>query len=305
MELIPQYKAPASKSNLKLEKISPRIYDPITKIDIMKLDGKQYRRVAERTIVSLAGRGKHYVAGLAEDIVNTGLDALRGRKKGRTLKLIEDGLPVIEEAPFVNMLGYEVRDYLALSAIVPEIRNTGITSETSVDQQFVDFHAVMKVSEKKNILMTQVQGRDRSRKEYISGGDLMVSISGKITHKKPDIYPADEVSKLYSILKSRDVVSCDSPFLTMFGITGLVILDFDFPQNVAFRNVQTYTINAVFEPGVPILLVEQQQTKTKLEKELKRKTGWMSITDRVKNDAINFVTGAVENVIGGDVEIQI
>ncbi|MCS2442507.1 DUF6046 domain-containing protein [Bacteroides uniformis] len=60
---------------------------------------------------------------------------------------------------------------------------------------FVDLGPQVQVSSRNNILLTRVQGRDYTRKEYISGGDLEITINGKITSKYPDVYPEAEVSK--------------------------------------------------------------------------------------------------------------
>ncbi|MGL5692201.1 MAG: DUF6046 domain-containing protein [Bacteroidales bacterium] len=311
MELDKQYTENTSRKLFTIEKISPKIYIPLVKLNLDRTIKKQLRQVTQRTVVSLAGRSKQYAVNLLEDTVNDIYGGLVGRKKGKYLTLIDNGLPVLEEAPFLNMFGYEVRDYLILegktqsnSYSVKNIPTANVSSDL-IDQRFVDFHAVMKVSEKKNILMTQVQGRDRTRKEYISGGDLIINVSGKIVSKHPDIYPSAEVEKLYALLNSKEIVSCNSPFLTMFGISGMVILDYDIPQNSEFKNVQHYSFTAVYEPGVPILLAESKKSKDKLEAELKRKTGWMSFTDKIKSDASKFVFGTLDRIKNEHIEIQI
>lgn len=311
MELNKQYTTPPAKKVFKMEKISPRLYVPLLKLDLSRPFKQQIRQVTQRTVVSLAGRSKQYAVNLVEETVNDLYGAMVGRKKGKYLTLIDNGLPVLEEAPFMNMLGYEVRDYLLLSGKTSpgsySVKNIPTTNsvDEKIDQQFVDYHAIMKVSEKKNILMTTVQGRDRSRKEYISGGDLMINVSGKIVSPHADVYPSADVEKLYSLLNSREIVSCNSPFLTMFGISGMVILDYDFPQNAEFKNVQHYSFTAVYEPGLPIILAENKQAKTKLEAELKRKNGWMSFTDKIKHDAKKAASGVVDRIKDTNIEIQI
>ncbi|MCD8080129.1 MAG: DUF6046 domain-containing protein [Bacteroides sp.] len=52
---------------------------------------------------------------------------------------------------------------------------------------FVDLQPQVKVTTKNNVVLTQVQGRDYTRKELVSGGDFEISINGLITSRYSDV----------------------------------------------------------------------------------------------------------------------
>lgn len=54
---------------------------------------------------------------------------------------------------------------------------------------FVDLGPQVQVASRNNILLTQVQGRDYTRKEFISGGDLEITINGKSPRNIPMCIP--------------------------------------------------------------------------------------------------------------------
>ena len=122
----------------------------------------------------------------------------------------------------------------------------------------MDGHAVVKISEAKNILMTKVQGRDLTRKEYISEGDYNITISGKIVSDYPDVYPTKEVVGLRNILKHKDVIECHSPFLNIFEVYTILVTDYSIPQNEEYSNVQDYSITAVYEKPIEALKYESR-----------------------------------------------
>ena len=95
---------------------------------------------------------------------------------------------------------------------------------------FVDLGPQIQVGSRNNILLTQVQGRDYTRKEYISGGDLEITINGKITSKYPDVYPEAEVSRFIKLVQYKGVVDCDNTVLRQFNISQLIIQGYTLPD---------------------------------------------------------------------------
>ena len=119
----------------------------------------------------------------------------------------------------------------------------------------------VQVSSRNNILLTRVQGRDYTRKEYISGGDLEITINGKITSKYPDVYPEAEVSKFIRLVQYKGVIDCDNTVLRQFNISRLIIQGYTL-QPTDCRNVQPYSLNCVaVEPSeaVELKLAEQER----------------------------------------------
>ena len=123
--------------------------------------------------------------------------------------------------------------------------------------------------------MTTVQGRDYSRKEFISGGDLEFTIAGKVTSKYPDIYPEAEASKLLKLMQYKGVVDCDNTILRQLNITQLIVLNYSL-QPSSCRNIQPYTISCVaVEPSEAIEL--QTADQERVDQSLKYTNKWLNI----------------------------
>ncbi|MEG0456149.1 MAG: DUF6046 domain-containing protein, partial [Bacteroides sp.] len=181
-------------------------------------------------------------------------------KTGQYYQLIKEQQAVAEKKSYTDsIVGRVVADYLELtisgegnyfnskSGKVEPNSNYGLV-------EFVDLQPVVQVSSKNNILMTEVQGRDYTRKEFVSGGDLEISINGKITSKYPDVYPEAEVSKFLKLMQFRGVIECDNTILRQFNIDKLIILNYSFSATDC-RNVQPYTLSCVaVEPSESIQL---------------------------------------------------
>ena len=110
--------------------------------------------------------------------------------------------------------------------------------------KFADLQPVVQVSSKNNVILTTVQGRDYTRKELVSGGDLEISINGKITSKYPDVYPEAEVSKFLKLMQYRGVINCDNTILRQFKIARLIVLNYSLNPSDC-RNIQPYTLTCV------------------------------------------------------------
>lgn len=120
-------------------------------------------------------------------------------------------------------------------------------SKTIVSDRLVwyDTTALINLSSNKNLILTQVSGRDYSRKELVSNGDLDFSVSGHITSKMPDIYPASEVQKLRQILQYKGIIEVNNEFLDQWGINKIVVKSFSFPSSEGNKSIQDYSFEAV------------------------------------------------------------
>ncbi len=187
-------------------------------------------------------------------------------KTGQYFQLIkEQKATAVSKGYADTIVGNIVKDYLEL-----EISKEGNyydikTKKVEPNSQyglvtFVDLQPVIQVNSKNNIVMTTVQGRDYTRKEYISGGDLEITINGKITSKYAEVYPDTEVSKFLKIMQYKGVLNCDNTMLRQFNIKQLIILSYSLPAP-EYRNIQPYVINCVaVEPSesVEIKIREQE-----------------------------------------------
>lgn len=203
-------------------------------------------------------------------------------KTGQYYQLIKEQQAVAEKKSYTDsIVGRVVADFLELN--IGEEGNYFDTKTGKVESNqkyglvtFVDLQPAVQVSSKNNIVMTQVQGRDYTRKEFISGGDIEISINGKITSKYPDIYPEAEISKLLKMVQYKGVIECDNTVLRQFNITKLIILNYTLPQTDC-RNIQPYTLSCVaVEPSESIQLKLTRQEEVDVA--IKHTNKWIKYT---------------------------
>lgn len=202
-------------------------------------------------------------------------------KSGQYYKLISEQQAVAEKKQYTDsVVGRVIKDYLELKISEEGVYFDSQTGKVEPNSKyglisFVDLQPQVQISSKNNILLTTVQGRDYSRKELISGGDLEINISGKITSKYPEVYPESEVSKFIKIVQYKGVIDCDNTILRQFNISRLIILNYTFLPS-EYRNIQPYTISCVaVEPSeaVELKLAEQE----KVDASIADKNKWIKI----------------------------
>ena len=92
---------------------------------------------------------------------------------------------------------------------------------------FIDLIARVTVSSDKNLVLTQVQGRDFTRKELVSGGDITFNVSGKMVSNSPDIYPENEVKKFVQTMQYSGVVKVNHLVFKQLGVDKIIIKNFN------------------------------------------------------------------------------
>jgi hypothetical protein len=111
------------------------------------------------------------------------------------------------------------------------------------------------VSMAKNIVKTEIQGRNGTVKEYISDGDYQVVIRGLIASESSDKYPDEEVKKLVEILKVQKDLAVESRFLNdVFDISNIVIESYSLPQAEGFQNIQGFEITAISDDPIELTI---------------------------------------------------
>ena len=121
-----------------------------------------------------------------------------------------------------------------------------ITKRFSSDKLvWYDTTAIVNVSSSKNLVLTTVQGRDYSRKELISNGDINFSIQGHICSPYPDIYPREEVQKFNQIMKYKGVIEVNNEIFDQYGINKLIITSWSAPSREGYKAQQDYSFEAV------------------------------------------------------------
>lgn len=108
-----------------------------------------------------------------------------------------------------------------------------------------DTTALITINSDKNFVATRVAGRDYSRKELVSNGDIKFSVSGQITSKRPDVYPTEEVKKFIKVMQYKGIVKINNQMLDQFGITHIVITDFSLSPKEGYKAMQSYSFSAI------------------------------------------------------------
>jgi hypothetical protein len=202
-------------------------------------------------------------------------------KTGQYYRLISEQKAVAQKKNHTDtIVGRVVEDFLELSIAGDGCyydRETGKVEGNSKygPVTFVDLQPQVQVSSKNNIVLTTVQGRDYTRKEFVSGGDLEISISGKITGKYPDVYPEAEVSKFLKLMQYKGVLSCDNTILRQFNIEKLIVQSYTFSPSDC-RNIQPYTLSCVaVEPSEAIELKIAREEQ--VDEAIKHTNKWIKI----------------------------
>lgn len=108
------------------------------------------------------------------------------------------------------------------------------------------FDAVLlNVTQSKNVVVTPMQGRNGTVKEYISDGDFQIGISGALTGDGADVYPESDFLNLIEILKAPVALKVESEYLNFFDIDEIVVTGYSAPQKMGSRNTQPFQITAL------------------------------------------------------------
>lgn len=134
----------------------------------------------------------------------------------------------------------------------PKDVNNSFTTHSLV---WYDTTALITINSDKNLVTTRVTGRDYSRKELVSNGDIKFSVSGQITSGKPDIYPTEEMKKFYKVMQYKGIVKINNIVLDQLGISNIVIENFNVSPKQGYKGLQQYTFSAIgLQPDNDIII---------------------------------------------------
>ncbi|MDR1090966.1 MAG: DUF6046 domain-containing protein [Prevotella sp.] len=160
-----------------------------------------------------------------------------------------------ERVPEALMLYYESKKEIEVHDVV---WRDGEAKETSYKTNvvcFIDLVASVTVQSSKNLVLTEVQGRDFSRKELISGGDLTFSVTGKIVGHERGVYPENDVKKFIQLAQYGGVIKVNHYLFRQFNIEQVIIKDFNLNASEC-KNVQPYNFTCVaVEPNEDVSII--------------------------------------------------
>jgi hypothetical protein len=164
---------------------------------------------------------------------------------------------------------------------------------------FIDLIASVTISSSKNLILSPVQGRDFTRKELVSGGDYIFSITGKIVGNERGIYPSNDVKKLIQMTQYGGIIKVNHYLFNQFNVDRILIQDFGFDAPTC-KNEQPYHFTCVaVEPAEAVFVtldsmgsINAQISLASINKkwyQLIADTQWGSkIIDNVSNTAASF-----------------
>lgn len=112
---------------------------------------------------------------------------------------------------------------------------------------------LIEVGNQRQIVKTNVQGRDNSVKQFISNGDDSIVIKGVLAGGGQLVYPDTDMRKLQAITHAEEAVSIVCPFLQdYFKINSLVVTYASFPQKEGNPTVQLFELQCISDSPVQL-----------------------------------------------------
>jgi hypothetical protein len=154
------------------------------------------------------------------------------------------------------------------SAIAVSKLNTPVYSDFSFDEgsytddanntiqvDGITFDTVLiTVEQAKNIVTTQISGRDGTIKEYIGLDDYRITVQGLITGDNGE-YPEVNVKTLIGVLTAPVPINVTSKFLTFFNIKSVVVADYSLPQVEGSNSIQPFAITLLSDTTIDYVIM--------------------------------------------------
>ncbi len=169
---------------------------------------------------------------------------------------------------------------------------------------FIDINPDVAIQSSKNIVMTTVQGRDYTRKELVSGGDLNFTITGEIVSNEEGVYPENDVKKFIQIMQYGGVVNVNHFQFKQFNVDKIIIKDFNM-QNQEFKNIQPYTFTCVaVEPDEDVVVKSDTIAVINREIEVSETKKWykLILENKYAEIVANAAASAASSAINAGVD---
>lgn len=169
---------------------------------------------------------------------------------------------------------------------------------------FIDINPDVAIQSSKNIVMTTVQGRDYTRKELVSGGDLNFTVTGEIVSNEEGVYPENDVKKFIQIMQYGGVVNVNHFQFKQFNVDKIIIKDFNM-QNQEFKNIQPYTFTCVaVEPDEDVLVKSDTIAVINREIEVSPMSKWykLILNNKYAEIVANAAASAVSSTVNAGVD---
>lgn len=191
----------------------------------------------------------------------------------------------------------------------------GITYNSKIEQTtfstnkrfVIDLAPQVTVNSTKNLILTKVQGRDFTRKELISGGDLSFSVSGEFNSNYEGIYPSRDVQKFINIMQHNGVLFVNNLIFGQLNVTRILIQSYQL-GHPSCKNTQPYSFTCVaVEPDEDVTIANDTIDELNYTLSTSPAKGWEKfiLNSKLSELTANAVSGAVSSLTNAGLDALI
>ena len=140
-----------------------------------------------------------------------------------------------------SLFGTPIYDIVTFQAFTYTDENGKEVNNSAFDLEL----AIVEINKPRNIVKTQIMGRNGTVKEYMSDDDYQISITGSFLNKYAYRSPEDLMRYFDQITKAPIELKVVSNFLSYFEIFTIVIENSRIKQREGARNIVDYELQCV------------------------------------------------------------
>lgn len=116
---------------------------------------------------------------------------------------------------------------------------------------------LIELNQSKNIVRTEVAGRNGTVKEFVSLGDYYIVLKGGVFNQDPESYPTDQVNTLIELLNADEALYISSDFLQLFGVYNYVISTYNMGQRAGAMNSQLFEVRGYSDEPIELTIDDE------------------------------------------------
>ena len=162
-------------------------------------------------------------------------DALNAKTEIEYNSAVQDALTL---SGAYEVYGHKVKGDLGMPLYMP----VELEDKSSGDTLLLE-NGIISLQRTKNVVVTQLQGRTSSAKEFISNGDFAITITGILCERGYG-FPKSQVEDFNAFMEINKALKIYNEKAESCGIIEVVITDYQLPES-PWMNCQPYTITAL------------------------------------------------------------
>lgn len=164
----------------------------------------------------------------------------------------EDSKVVLEYPAELKTINEEdIAEYSALGTPIYDVVEFKLNGETVL--RLIDVPLIT-VTRAKNVVKTQMEGKDGTVKEIISNDDYKINIRGILSNDTENKKPWDKIEEMNTTFNRNVTYQVTSKLFGKLGITDVVFENIDFTAIEGFVNLQPYSLNLMSDDPIELKL---------------------------------------------------